>query len=80
MKKVLLIIATSILMGSCYNDPQSESRTPNGIKVEYLFEQDGVKVYRFDDGGGTHYFTTRGETMTTHSTGKTSYQEKISNP
>ena len=61
---------------SCYKDPQSKVTRGNDIPVELLFEQDSVKVYRFYD-GGYHYFTTRGETMTTQRKGKTSHEENI---
>jgi hypothetical protein len=49
----------------------------NGFEVEFLFEKDGVKVYRFRDGGKFHYYTSRGETMTTNSSDKSNYEENI---
>ena len=46
------------------------------FKVEYLFEKDGIKVYRFYD-GRYHYFTTGGTTMSTYTSGKQTYTEEI---
>jgi hypothetical protein len=66
-----------VLIDSCTKSPQSTVTKGNDIQVEYMFEQDSVKVYRFMDNGNYHYFTTRGETMSTKSTGKTSRQENI---
>ena len=61
---------------SCNKAAQSTVTKGNDIRVEFLFEQDSVKVYRFFD-DGYHYFTTRGETMTTQHRGKTHYEENI---
>lgn len=78
MKKIILLFV-AVLATSCmeYKQPQSTSTEGNGFSVEYLFTKDSVKVYRFRDGGRTHYFTTRGETITTQKSGKTYYQENI---
>lgn len=62
---------------SCIKAPQSTTTKGNDIQVEFMFEQDSVKVYRFRDGGSYHYFTTRGETMTSQKRGKTHYEENI---
>jgi hypothetical protein len=61
---------------ACKKAAQSTVTKGNDIQVEFLFEQDSVKVYRFYD-GSYHYFTTRGETMTTQKRGKTHYEENI---
>jgi hypothetical protein len=74
-----------MLFGACTNEPMSKERLgkDDGFEVEYLFEKDGVKVYRFYDNGYTHYFTTIGETISTQTirSGKhTNYhQENIKN-
>lgn len=68
---LLLVVFTA-----CNKAPQSTITKGNDIQVEFLFEQDSVKVYRFMD-NGYHYFTTRGETMTTQHKGKTHYEENI---
>jgi hypothetical protein len=65
-----------VVFTACEKQAQSSATKGNNIEVELLFEQDSVKVYRFYD-GGYHYFTTRGETMSTKSAGKTSRQENI---
>ena len=48
----------------CANDPVATSATTNAaIEVELLFENDGVKVYRFSDCGRYIYYTdARGST------------------
>ena len=83
MKKLLIIaiLVSStylilILFTSCEKDAQSTEKI-HGFKIEFLFEKDNVKVYRFYDNGYSHYFTTNGETMTTQSNGKYSYHENI---
>jgi hypothetical protein len=77
MKKLLIVL--SLGLTGCLNEPQSIEHTGKDDKfqVEYLFEKDGVKVYRFYDGGYSHYFTTGGETTTWQQSGKTSYEERI---
>jgi hypothetical protein len=65
-----------VVFTACEKQAQSSTTRGNNIEVEFLFEQDSVKVYRFFD-GGYHYFTTRGETMTTQRKGKTSHEENI---
>ncbi len=86
MKKILAIyiifIALGVIIfGACTNEPISSERVgkDSEIKVDYLFQKDGVKVYRFLDGGRVHYFTTNGETISTQTEGKQSYQENIKN-
>ena len=84
MNKILVVsvgmMLTGILMmglSSCFKNPQSTTVEGNGFKVEYLFEKDGIKVYRFYDGGHAHYFTSRGETMSTYKSGNSTIQENI---
>ena len=86
MKKILAIyiifIALGVIIfGACTSEPISSERVgkDSEIKVDYLFQKDGVKVYRFIDGGRVHYFTTNGETISTQTEGKQSYQENIKN-
>lgn len=77
MKKLLLLL--SITLVGCIHEPQSVEHTGKNddFQVEYLFEKDGVKMYRFRDGGHYHYFTTVGETITEQQNGKTTYEERI---
>lgn len=63
----------------CYEKSISSTKEGKGVEVQLLFEKDGIKVYRFMDGGHCHYFTDRGETMTTQSQGKSTKKENISN-
>ena len=77
MKKLVLAAAIIAAFTGCNHDPQSTKIEGNGIRVEFLFEHDGVKMYRFYDGGHCHYFTNRGETSTTQTEGKTTYEETI---
>ena len=78
---IVLIGLGAMLFGACSNDPMSKERLGKDdvFEVEYLFEKDGVKVYRFEDGGRYHYFTTKGETISTQTAGKTTYSENINN-
>ena len=77
MKKLIFAFGIFLFLTSCVKDAQSSTYEGRGIEVEFLFEKDSVKVYRFRDNGNYHYFTTRGETMTTQSSGKTRYEENL---
>jgi len=74
-----LTLAVALLLTSCANDPISKEQLgkDDGFEVEYLFEKDGIKVYRFYDNGRTHYFTTGGTTMSTYYANKQTYTEDI---
>jgi len=76
MKKIFLLLLTVGFLTGCYKEPQSSETVGKGIKVEFLFEKDGIKVYRFND-GNYHYFTSKGETMSTIPEGKTSREENM---
>jgi hypothetical protein len=78
---IVTITLGAILFGACTNEPMSKEQLGknDGFEVEYLFEKDGVKVYRFWDSGHYHYFTSKGETISTQTTGKTTYSENINN-
>jgi len=75
------VILFSIMLSGCLNEPQSVEHTGKDDKfqIEYLFEKDGLKMYRFYDGGHYHYFTTGGQTITEQQSGKTYYEERIEN-
>ncbi len=77
MKKLLLISILGLTITSCVNDPISSSKEGLDIEVDLLFEKDGIKMYRFSDNGRYHYYTNRGETLSTQQSGKTTYQENI---
>lgn len=78
MKKILLVLTIAVVtLTSCYKRAQVTSTEGNGFEVEFLFEKDNIKVYRFFDGGRYHYFTNKGETISTHTEGKYNYEENI---
>lgn len=79
MKKLITLLSLGVILTltSCVKEAQSITIEENGYKVDYLFTQDGIKVYRFHDGYSYHYFTSRGETMTTQQEGKTNHEENI---
>jgi len=85
MKKTLaiyiaLIMVGAMIFGACTNEPISKERIgkDDGFEVEYLFDKDGVKVYRFWDNGHYHYFTTKGETISVQRVDKnTTYNKNI---
>ena len=78
MKKIIIILAICASLTSCqqYKPAQSTEVQGNGFQVEFLFQQDSVKVYRFVDGGRVHYFTSKGETISTFKTGKHSHTDE----
>ena len=65
MKKLTFCVIT-IFFASCQSGIPLAVGSPKNNKtytVEYLFEHDGCKVYKFQDGFQTVYFTNcRGET------------------
>jgi hypothetical protein len=77
MKKLLLILTISIFLTSCVENVKPEGTVTEQYGVTFLFEKDGIKMYRFFDKGHYHYFTSKGETMTSQSSGKTNYEESI---
>lgn len=70
MKRILPFIGI-LLIGSCTNRFQiplqkGKSQNNDTYKVDYLFEHDGCKVYRFYDNGHFVYFTNcNGDTIAT---------------
>ena len=77
MKKILILGAIILTLSSCINEGIEKTRTNNDeFEVTYLFEKDGIKVYRFSDGMHDHYFTTGGETISTHKSGKNNHYEE----
>ena len=74
--KFLILAAAFVTLTACEKPAQSASRE-GAFEVEFLFEKDGVRVYRFSDNGRNHYFTSQGETITTQKSGKNHYEETI---
>lgn len=58
MKKLLFLFVVAQLFG-CVNEPASTAQVGN-IKLDLLFEKDGYKIYRFNDGGRYIYWATGG--------------------
>jgi hypothetical protein len=81
MKKFFILFVGLTMLYGCIHEPQSVEHTGKDDKfeIEYLFEKDGIKMYRFYDGGHYHYFTTGGQTITEQQSGKTTYEERINN-
>ncbi len=66
MKYIVLILTSLFLITSCVNDPLRKEHTNNyNFEVEFLFEYDGIKVYRFYDCGHYHWFTSKNECINT---------------
>jgi hypothetical protein len=58
-----LVLVLCLLAGCA--GPAQKTEIKNTYKVDYLFEQDGCRIYRFEDNGELHYFITgQGEFMT----------------
>ena len=63
MKKIILFVSVIFLLVSC-NESNKGTNVPtsnsiNEIKVEKLFDADGITVYRFYDGNRVVYFTNK---------------------
>ena len=77
MKKVLILLVAVTLLSCNGTALKTEQSDNSEFEIELLFEHDGVKVYRFWDGASFHYFTNKGGTMTTRTSGKKTYEENI---
>lgn len=69
MRKIYLFTVTCLLISltACFSQRPIAKQTPANnetYKVEYLFEHDGCKVYRFQDMGNWVYFTNCGGDVT----------------
>jgi hypothetical protein len=66
MKYFLLLLLPATTIGCAYQQPLYKGKSANNATydVDYLFEHDGCKVYRFYDRGHYVYFTNcKGETI-----------------
>ena len=75
MKKFTFLLAMvfSLVLSSCEKagNPVQDNGAKHDFDVQFLFETDGVKVYRFYDSGDYIYFTNcNGETSHNENTGK----------
>lgn len=74
----MIAIATAILFSACSCNGGSDIAVKkNPYEVYFLFEKDGVKVYRFYDMGYYRYFTNRNETISTMRVGKLNHIENV---
>lgn len=67
MKYLLLLLVTSLFIVSCrVYVPISKTPSENNstYTIDYLFEHEGVKVYRFLDEGRYVYFTNKASEVT----------------
>lgn len=64
-----LLVVAAFFWIACAKPAQSSTQE-GAFNVEFLFEHDGVKVYRFTDHGNPVYFTSQGDAQSRVSTGK----------
>lgn len=79
---ILLLGISLLLLTSCMGRPLINSSADNNdsYRVQYLFEHDGCKVYRFYDKGHYVYFTNcDGNTMAIKNDSTASYVQSVSN-
>lgn len=60
MKKIMILTVIVLVLAGCAKEgsPVSVSQVGNDdFEVTFLFEKDGVQVYRFSDAGEYRYFT-----------------------
>lgn len=64
--KVIIAILLSVVFVGCTKPGHSVIPNDNraDFEIEYLFECDGIKIYRFYDSGCYRYFTTGNGRMT----------------
>lgn len=81
MRKIVAIIITSCLLVGCTKDTiKTNDEVVTEKEVKFLFEYDGVKVYRFYDCDRYIYFTnTSGEVeyLKTYCNGKMVIKKKV---
>jgi len=80
MKQILLAMVFITLVG-CKKDAQQINQTTNSeFKVDFLFENDGCKVYRFMDAGNYVYYTDcTGKISYEYTSGKTHHKTETLN-
>jgi hypothetical protein len=82
MKKCIFILAVIALLfaGCAKRGEYVPVKSNDNFEVAFIFEVDGVKVYRFRDNGHFHYFAVKNTAVTLESTrlsgnGKTIYTQ-----
>ena len=72
------VLLVAVLFVGCVNEPKETEQNGN-FQVEYLFEQNGCKMYRFKDGTRYVYWSDcQGKVSydVTRNSGKSSYIER----
>lgn len=65
MKKILFLLLIALSLVSCAkNGKPASTHSIDDYNVQFLFECDGVKIYRFRDGGEYKYFAVGNGKMT----------------
>lgn len=66
--KYIIIFLAALVLAACIKEPLKTDSTDNvNVPVSLLFTHDGCNVYRFSDGGHSHYYTDcRGSTNEAH--------------
>lgn len=79
MKKIILGLIMVLSLSSCVKDGQSKE-VVGAFEVEFLFENEGCRVFRFNDGGHFVYYTDcRGNTTYSASYGKSTIEIQVAN-
>lgn len=81
MKKLTLLFGLSFLL-SCEGEAESVTQSGNpDYKIEFLFEHDGCKIYRFYDGRYIYWTDCKGKTEQnfSESSGKSTHPVYIQN-
>ena len=78
---ILLLGISLLLLASCtISRPLARTAADNNesYRVQYLFEHDGIKVYRFHDRGNYIYFTNcEGNTMAIKNDSTATYVQSV---
>lgn len=75
--RLAVIVIGLVMFTSCLKDGETVRPKDNidDFQITYLFEVDGIKVYRFYDGGRSIYFTNKESKVEyTSSNGKQTYK------
>lgn len=79
MKTITMIALLLVLLG-CKKESQSSTQIINSeFQVEFLFEHDGCRVYRFVDHRTVYYTDCRGTTSSSYRSGKHTYYDDVAN-
>lgn len=64
-KKTIFLVVLALIITGCDKPAQETKQSSNtNIPVDFLFEHEGIRVYRFNDCGYNIYFTNKvGETQ-----------------